>query len=63
MPLYKVTKKEIKETVYYTTAWDNWWAQNKVANGEVKPFGEEEVSVEIEAVIPPSTVEDKADEI
>ncbi len=61
MPLYKVTKKETKETVYYTTAWDEWCAEVKVLKGEIEPSGEEEVSVEVEAVIPLSTVEEKVD--
>ena len=52
MPLYKVIKKEIKRTVHYTTAWDDWCAIVKVINGEIKPSGEEEITVEVEAEIP-----------
>ena len=62
MPLYKVIKKEIKRSVHYTTAWDKWCAEVKVLKGEIEPSGEEEVSVEVEAVITPNTVEDKGDE-
>jgi|19_taG_2_1085344.scaffolds.fasta_scaffold186152_2 hypothetical protein len=50
MPLYKVIKKEIKRTVHYTTAWDEWCAEVKVLNGEIKPSGEEEVLVQAEVV-------------
>ena len=52
MPLYKVINKEIKRTVQYTTAWDDWCAKVKVINGEIKPSGEEEITVEVEAEIP-----------
>jgi|TARA_R100001530_G_scaffold2625_1_gene4234 hypothetical protein len=52
MPLYKVIKKEIKRSVHYTTAWDGWSAEVKVLNGEIEPFGEEEVIVKVEAEIP-----------
>ena len=52
MPLYKVIKKETKRSVHYTTAWDEWCAEVKVLNGEIKPSGEEEVSVEVQAEIP-----------
>ena len=51
MPLFQVTKRVIKETVYYTSAEDWYSAEEKVANGEVEPFEEEEeVSVEFDAV-------------
>lgn len=48
--LFKVTKRVTKETVYYTSAEDWYSAEEKVANGEVEPFEEEEVSVEFDAV-------------
>ena len=48
--LFKVTKRVTKETVYYTSAEDYYCAEEKVANGEVEPFEEEEVSVEFDAV-------------
>jgi hypothetical protein len=50
MPLFQVTKRVTKETVYYTSAEDWYSAEEKVANGEVEPFEEEEVSVEFDAV-------------
>ena len=49
MPLFKVTKRVTKETVYYTSAEDWYSAVEKVANGEVEPSEEEEVSVEFNA--------------
>ena len=50
MPLFQVTKRVIKETVYYTSAEDWYSAEDKVANGEVEPTEEEEVlSVEFNA--------------
>ena len=52
MPLFKVIMKEPKRSVHYTTAWDEWCAEVKVLNGEIKPSGEEEVSVEVKAEIP-----------
>ena len=47
--LFKVTKRVTKETVYYTSAEDWYSAEEKVANGEVEPFEEEEVLVEFNA--------------
>jgi hypothetical protein len=47
--LFKVTKRVTKETAYYTSAEDWYSAEEKVANGEVEPFEEEEVSVEFNA--------------
>mgnify|MGYP005835990391 CR=1 FL=1 len=63
MPLYKVIKKEIKRTVHYTTAWDGWSAEVKVLKGEIEPFGEEEVTVQVVADIPSNKTEDKGDEM
>ena len=59
MPLYKVTKTVTKKTVYYTTAWDYWCAENKVAKGEINPFGEEEISIELDSEIPSDEVEEE----
>ena len=49
MPLFKVTKLVTKKTVYYTSAEDYYCAEDKVANGEVEPFEEEEVAEEFNA--------------
>ena len=51
MPLFQVTKRVTKETVYYTTAEDYYCAEDKVENGDVEPVEEEEVSVEFDAVL------------